>query len=71
MESDFLYPQIADRRTPEEWEAAGAPDIRAQARKCAREILASHFPGHLTEETDRRLRAMLDIRLPRNDMMKG
>ncbi len=64
MESDFLYPEIADRRSPGEWEAAGAPDIRASARERAREILAEHRPTHIAPETDAELRARFDIRLP-------
>ncbi|MDH3666982.1 MAG: trimethylamine methyltransferase family protein [Paracoccaceae bacterium] len=64
MESDFLYPEIADRRSPDEWEAAGAPDIRASARGRAREILADHRPTHIGSETDAALRARFDIRLP-------
>jgi trimethylamine--corrinoid protein Co-methyltransferase len=64
MQSDFLYPSLADRRSPEAWEAEGAKDIREVARQRAKDILATHFPGHLTGETDRTLRAAFDIRLP-------
>lgn len=64
MQSDFLYPSLADRRSPEAWEAEGAKDIREVARQRAKDILATHFPGHLTGETDRALRAAFDIRLP-------
>jgi len=36
MQSDFLYPQIADRRSAAEWEAGGAHDIpRASTGKGA------------------------------------
>ena len=64
MESDFLYPKIADRRPFAEWEADGSHDIRAVARERARQILDTHFPTHINAETDARLRATLDIRLP-------
>jgi trimethylamine--corrinoid protein Co-methyltransferase len=68
METDFLYPRIADRRSPAEWEADGAQDIRQRARRRAREILAAHFPAHVSERTERLLRRRFDIRLPREAM---
>ena len=32
MQSDFVYPQIGDRRSIEDWQADGARDIREVAR---------------------------------------
>jgi trimethylamine--corrinoid protein Co-methyltransferase len=68
MQSDFLYPQIASRRTIEEWESEGAKDIRTVAKARTREILDSHFPSHLPAALDRGLRASFDIRLPESAM---
>ena len=68
MQSDFVYPQIADRRSIEEWEADGARDIRAVAIERTREILARHYPAHIDAELDARIRARFDIRLPRELM---
>jgi trimethylamine--corrinoid protein Co-methyltransferase len=65
METDFLYPDIADRRTPAEWEADGRRDMQDRARARAREILANHHPAHIGPETDAALRAAFEIRLPR------
>jgi trimethylamine--corrinoid protein Co-methyltransferase len=70
MQSDFLYPRIADRRSPAEWEADGAKDIRQVAHDRAQEILAQHFPGHLNEATITSLRQSCDIRLP-PEMMRA
>lgn len=64
MQSDFLYPQIADRSAPEVWEAAGRPDIRAPARKRLADLLASHYPTHVSADTQALLRTHFDIRLP-------
>ena len=63
MNSDFLYPEIADRRTIDEWEEAGSVDIRQVARERTRDILKSHKPQHLSQDTDQRLRSEFDIRL--------
>lgn len=68
MKTDFLYPDIADRTTPDEWQAAGAHDIREVALNKARSILASHFPAHLDADMRDALRAMHDIRLHEKDM---
>jgi trimethylamine--corrinoid protein Co-methyltransferase len=68
METDFLYPRIADRRSPGEWEADGSRDIREMARARAREILATHFPVHIDEVADQKLRESHDIRLRREVM---
>lgn len=70
MESDFLYPRIADRRSPDEWEADGSRDMRERARETARTILGRHFPAHISTATDAALRADFDIRLPSDSMQK-
>lgn len=64
MQRDFLYPDIADRTSFEEWEAAGAPDIRDRARDRAREILAAAPPSRLAGGVDADIRARFEIRLP-------
>ncbi|MEM7118754.1 MAG: trimethylamine methyltransferase family protein [Chloroflexota bacterium] len=63
MTTDFLYPQIADRRSPQEWEEAGSPDIRDAAKAKTWEILATHFPKHISADLDQKIRAKFDIRL--------
>ena len=68
MQSDFLYPKIADRRAPAEWEAAGARDIRDVAKEKAKGILNSYYPGHISAETDNKIRENFDIRLPKSAM---
>ncbi|MDJ0777525.1 MAG: trimethylamine methyltransferase family protein [Gammaproteobacteria bacterium] len=64
MTSDFVYPQLADRRSIEEWEADGARGIREVAIERTREILAHHNPRHIPPDVDAELRARFDIRLP-------
>ena len=64
MQSDFLYPEIANRQTHEQWQDEGAVDIRECAKSKARNILASHFPKHLSADTDQLIRSHFDIRLP-------
>ena len=68
MQSDFVYPEIGDRRSIDEWEADGAQDIRSMAIDRTRKILQQHYPHHLSDELDRALRGQFDIRLPRSVM---
>ncbi len=65
MKSDFLYPELADRSSIEDWEAEGRPQIGSRARKVASRILDTHFPRHLDSRIDREIRSNFDIRLPR------
>jgi len=68
MQTDFLYPSIADRRDHESWTATGSHDIRTVANQRARELLSTHYPSHLNLKTDDMLRNNHDIKLPRELM---
>ena len=70
MQSDFVYPQIADRRTITEWEAEGAQEIREVAIGRTREILDKHYPHHIPEVVDQALRERFDIRIARRMMSR-
>ena len=68
MQTEYVYPNIADRSSPKEWLELGKPDIlqRAVARK--REILDGHFPQHLSAELDAKIREEFDIKIPKSSM---
>lgn len=68
MQTDYVYPEVGNRLTPAEWMELGSKAINQPAREKTREILDTHFPGHVSEETDTRLRELFDIRLPREQM---
>ncbi|KIC20162.1 trimethylamine methyltransferase family protein [Leisingera sp. ANG-Vp] len=71
MKTDYLYPEIADRRSISEWEEAGARDARDAARDKVQAILAEHYPRHIPEQLDRQLRENFNIILPRARMFGG
>lgn len=71
MKTDYIYPEIADRRSIGEWESAGAPDVRDAARDKVRNILAEHYPTHIAPEIDRTLRENYNIILPASRMRAG
>lgn len=65
MKSDYFYPHLDDRQTPREWEEQGARAIGEVARDKARELLAGHFPAHISDGKDQELRGRFNICLSR------
>ncbi len=68
MQSEYVYPELGNRMSPKEWHEADKPDIITNAIARKKEILASHYPDHICEATDARIREELDIKLPRDYM---
>ncbi len=64
METDYVYPQIADRQTPDGWASDGSLDMLKRARMKAREILDEHRPCYLEPSIDAKLRSQFNILLP-------
>ena len=68
MQRDYVYPDVADRLSPKDWEEQGATEITERAGEKARRILTSYFPSHIGPETDHEIRARFPIRLPREEI---
>lgn len=71
MRSDYVYPEIADRRSIGEWEKSGSRDARELARERTRSILAEHYPHHVSAVADAAIRAHYNIILPAERMRAG
>ncbi len=71
MESDYVYPDVGNRLTPAEWKEYGSRSVEQVAAERTREILDTHFPSHISDELDARLRQNFDIRLPREQMKRN
>jgi trimethylamine--corrinoid protein Co-methyltransferase len=71
MESEYHYPPLSDRRTPEQWQSEGGRTMLDRARDYVEETLDSHYPEHVSPELDAKIRERFDIRLPRQEMTKG
>jgi trimethylamine--corrinoid protein Co-methyltransferase len=71
METEYLYPHIADRDSMNGWQGRGKPDIRAAARQRAQEILSTHYPAYIDPAVDARLRERFPILLKPEDMRAG
>ena len=68
MQKDYLYPQIADRSSPNQWVEQGRPDLVDRASNKLQNILATHFPTHIPAAIDEAIRAKFPVRLPREAM---
>lgn len=68
MQTEYVYPRLGDRTSPKEWLEVGKPDLIEKAIARKNEILAEHFPGHVSDEIDAQIREKFDIFLPREGM---
>lgn len=71
MNSEFHYPHTADRAARDDWEEAGALDMRERARQRAQETLQTAFADIVPDDVDRQLRDHFNIYLPRDVMRPG
>jgi len=68
MESEYLYPDLADRRAAADWEQGGSEDIVQRAEEKVREILSSHYPTYIDDTLDEAIRARFPVLLDRAHM---
>jgi trimethylamine--corrinoid protein Co-methyltransferase len=68
MHSEYLYPELMDRSSRDDWEESGSRDIREAARERAAQILAEHWPVVIPPDLDAELRRRFDILLPLDAM---
>jgi trimethylamine--corrinoid protein Co-methyltransferase len=71
MQTEYLYPAVGDRKSPTEWAEQGSMDVIARAAKRVRDILASHYPAHVSDDVDASIRARYPVRLSREAMRPG
>jgi trimethylamine--corrinoid protein Co-methyltransferase len=71
MQTEYLYPEVADRRTPGEWEVTGKEDVCELAHEQVKKTLSSYYPEYIPPEADRKIRDNFPIRLAQEDMQPG
>ncbi len=64
MQTEYTYPVIADRLSPDDWVDAGAKDARDAAHEHVVATLASHHPTHVSRAAEDEIRSRFPIRLP-------
>jgi trimethylamine--corrinoid protein Co-methyltransferase len=68
MQTEYVYPKIGDRNSPNVWVEQGSTTVADRATAEKLRILSSHFPNHIPDEIDLALRAAHKICLPREAM---
>jgi trimethylamine--corrinoid protein Co-methyltransferase len=68
MESEYIYPRVGDRLSPDDWRDQGSRDVWHRAQHRVRELLSEHYPDHIDPERDAQIRERFDIRLSPDEM---
>ena len=71
METEYLYPAIVDRASPNVWQDDGAQDILERAQKRVRQLLSTHYPSYIEPKVDEEIRKYFPIILDREYMQLG
>jgi len=71
METEYLYPNLADRRSTQVWAAEQPTDMLERASAKADDLLANYFPDHIDPALDRRIRERFPIRIDPEMMCKS
>ena len=66
MESEYVYPRLADRNSPTDWQESGAQDVWQRAHQQVNEILTTHCPKNIDETVDKQIRETYPILLDRS-----
>lgn len=64
MQSDYVYPYMADRSSPKGWAETGKPDLIEGATKRVQDLLAMPSTAQLDPVLDREIRRKYPIHLP-------
>jgi trimethylamine--corrinoid protein Co-methyltransferase len=68
MQSEYIFPDLSDRDSPNDWADMGKPVLLEKAIQRKKEILSEHFPSHISDDVDQQLRAKFNIKLSRKDI---
>jgi trimethylamine--corrinoid protein Co-methyltransferase len=71
MQTEYLYPQLADRGTYDDWRDTGKRDAYEIAHEKVVKILSDHYPVYIDPAADARIRERFPIMLEPKDMSPG
>lgn len=63
MQTEYVYPKVGDRLSPDDWVDAGARSANDVANEYVTKTLATHFPQHVPAERVAAIRDAFPIRL--------
>jgi trimethylamine--corrinoid protein Co-methyltransferase len=67
METEYLYPELADRTSPSQWEEYGSVNIWTRARAKVKQMM-QRYPEYITPEQDAEIRAKFELKLSADDV---
>ncbi|MCH7695786.1 MAG: trimethylamine methyltransferase family protein [Proteobacteria bacterium] len=71
MQSEYVYPDIGDRRTTGDWQDNGQETIYQLAHDKVKSLLSGYYPEYIKPDTDSRIREHFPIKLELEDMQVG
>jgi trimethylamine--corrinoid protein Co-methyltransferase len=71
MQTEYLYPEIGDRRTANDWQDSGRETVYELAHSRVHELLSNHYPEYISPAADQRIRDQFPIKLDPKDMKPG
>ena len=63
MLSEYVYPEVGDRASPDDWMDAGSRSVHEAAHEYVTRTLAEHFPDHVPADRVAKIREAFPIRL--------
>ena len=63
MQTEYIYPKVGDRLSPDDWIEAGAKRADQAANEYVTKVLATHFPEHVPADRVRAIREAFPISL--------
>ncbi len=64
MQTEYLYPRLADRTSPKEWAEKGKPNLLENAKMRVSDILSDYYPSHIPLSVHKDIQRNFPIRLP-------
>jgi trimethylamine--corrinoid protein Co-methyltransferase len=71
MQTEYVYPQVADRSNYDEWKEAGKRDLHEIAHDRVKKLLADHYPEYIDSVADAKIREHFPTMLKPEDMKPG
>jgi trimethylamine--corrinoid protein Co-methyltransferase len=68
MKTEYLYPEVGDRRNPTEWMQEGRQTVYELAHERLGKLLGNHYPEYIEPGRDQEIRERFPIKLTREQM---
>ena len=63
MQTEYLYPDFADRTSPKEWNELGKPELIRKATKKKNHIIKNYKPQYISKNIDEKIRKNFPIKI--------